>query len=1585
MKSKKTALFALCLGVVLSLGFAACGGDKGGNEGSGQGGSSSEIVGGSESSMEQSSESSESSSGGHTGTEIRGETIADANAWTQAIVNSLAKTNAAATYTATTEERMGEYYMMHEGSATVKVADGKVHQYAAGVASYYYPNDYDGTIVSGEEDFVNEMYISIVDGVAIEWDRYNGGEWQCSPYHVYEERPFTATMGGMLNGSDIFLEYFVDMYAMFQKVDDAYVFEMEEDGTYGKVALKFVDGLLYSYDSETSYAYTQDGVTTVENLSISMTISYGNATVGELPPMTWEGGEDGPDRPSKPDDSEECPHSFSEYIPNGDATCTEDGTKTAWCDYGCGETDTVIDEGSKLDHDFTDYKSNGDATCEEDGTKTAWCDYGCGETDTVTDEGSKLDHDFTNYKSNGDATCEEDGTKTATCDNGCGETDTVTDEGSATGCRFTDYKSNGDATCTEDGTKTATCDNGCGETDTKIDEGSAKGHSFTDYKTDATGKQTATCDNGCGTTDVKGEAVQDEAAWKKAIANSIGKTNATVGYVSTLRAEDEYGSYLEQKGNGTAKLANKTWYELVTGTTVTNISGSYTEAFMTEMYIGYVDDLAMQWYRESTESEWECYPFNVDGPEFTGTLGEFMTMRSVPIAYFSDMFAAFTYENGTYVYEADITDNGEVGRIEIKFLNGLLYSYEQTVTIHETVEGIDGDGVAYMHFVISYADVDSIELPPMTWERPASEGLQFTLNSDKKSYSVTGMGSCQDTYVVIPATYENYPVTGIGAKAFNNRKITAIGIPASIVSIGSNAFNGCTTLKKVNIKDLAAWCNVSFANAMANPLYFTKNLHLNNELITQLVIPEGITEISSLAFYNCTGLTEVAISDSVTSIGAYAFQNCSGLTKVVIGSGITNISSSAFQNCSSLTEMVVENNNTVYQSLDGNLYSKDGTTLIKYALGKTETSFRIPDGVTRIDEYAFRDSKNLTEIIISDSVADIADNAFYGCSNLQGLEKVGLKYLGNENNPYLYLRGYTTGLASAVIESGCKFIGGSALSNCSGLTEIIIPESVTSVGSEAFKGCTSLTIYCEIANQPSAWSSTWNSSACSVVWDCKNNTVADDGYIYVVIDGLRYGIKEGAATVAKQPKTITEATIPSEIVYSDEVYPVTSIAESAFDGNYSLKTLAFSQDGQLKTIGVYAFRSCQGLTEIVLPDGVVSIEAGAFYTCSRLETIVIPNSVTSIGNSAFESCSQLQYTIKDELKYLGNENNPYVCLIAPTNKQIQSAKIADECHIIASYALSSCTNLTSLTIGDGVAYIGEMAFYWCYRLTAVAFGGNGKLRSIADSAFWSCSGLVEVVIPDGVTHIGTNAFYGCTNLTKIVIPDTVTDIGDNDFGQKLADVTCPAAVIPYLRMHYVQRVTITSGDCIPKAAFSSCDSLTKVVIPNTITSIGDSAFYGCSSLTEIVLPDGVTSIGDNAFRGCSKLTKIVIPDTVTSIGGDWTFVGCTSLKEITCPALMLPYLPHKYTTGTSNLQKVVITSGDSIKAEAFSFCSNLTEVVIADSVTSIGNDAFSSCGKLTSIKFNGTVEQWNSITKGSSWNLYVPATKVVCSDGEVAL
>ena len=147
-------------------------------------------------------------------------------------------------------------------------------------------------------------------------------------------------------------------------------------------------------------------------------------------------------------------HNWGEYTPDGNATCTADGTKTAKC-IRCPETDTVADVGSALGHSFTNYVSDGNATCTADGTKTAKCDHGCGETDTAADVGSALGHSFTNYHSNGDAQCTADGTKTAHCDHGCGTTGIVVDVGSALGHNYKTAVTK--PTCVESGYTTHTC------------------------------------------------------------------------------------------------------------------------------------------------------------------------------------------------------------------------------------------------------------------------------------------------------------------------------------------------------------------------------------------------------------------------------------------------------------------------------------------------------------------------------------------------------------------------------------------------------------------------------------------------------------------------------------------------------------------------------------------------------------------------------------------------------------------------------------------------------------------------------------------------------------------------------------------------------------------------------------------------------------------------------------------------------------------------------------------------------------------------------------------------------------------------
>ena len=270
---------------------------------------------------------------------------------------------------------------------------------------------------------------------------------------------------------------------------------------------------------------------------------------------------------------------------------------------------------------------------------------------------------------------------------------------------------------------------------------------------------------------------------------------------------------------------------------------------------------------------------------------------------------------------------------------------------------------------------------------------------------------------------------------------------------------------------------------------------------------------------------------------------------------------------------------------------------------------------------------------------------------------------------------------------------------------------------------------------------------------------------------------------------------------------VTSIGVSAFINWSNLTSIVIPNT--VTSIGASAFEGCTSLTSVVIPDSVTSIGDSAFKNCYSLTSVIIGDSVTSIGSSVFKNCVSLKYNVKDNLKYLGNAKNPYLYLADTTSTSITSANIDNCCKIIGSSAFSGCSVLTS------------------------------------------------VVIPDSVTSIGSSVFRGCGSLNEIKLPfvgNTKNGTSNTHFGYIFG-----ASYYDYYDNGYVpsslKNVTITGGT-IGDHAFQNCDSLTSVVIGDSVTSIGYCAFENCNSLTSIVIPDSVTSIGDSAFYGCSGLTSI---------------------------------------------------------------------------------------------------------------------------------
>ena len=310
-------------------------------------------------------------------------------------------------------------------------------------------------------------------------------------------------------------------------------------------------------------------------------------------------------------------------------------------------------------------------------------------------------------------------------------------------------------------------------------------------------------------------------------------------------------------------------------------------------------------------------------------------------------------------------------------------------------------------------------------------------------------------HIIIPknVTYNNttYSVTIIGGHAFNGcTELTSIKIPNSVTRIGNYAFNGCTGLKEVHISDIAAWCNIEFSD-YANPLSRTTKLYLNNELITDLVIPDEITEIKHNTFSGYSSLTNVTIPNSVTSIGSDAFYGCTGLTSITIGNCVTSIGEGAFSGCTELKEVHISDI-AAWCNIE---FSGDANPLYYaknlYLNSELITDLIIPDGITDIKDETFLGCSSLTSVTIGNCVASIGKGAFKDCTGLTSVT-IGnnVTKIGNE------AFSYCSGLTSVTIPNSVTSIGGAAFSGCTGLTSIEIPNSVTSIGSGVFYGCSGL-------------------------------------------------------------------------------------------------------------------------------------------------------------------------------------------------------------------------------------------------------------------------------------------------------------------------------------------------------------------------------------------------------------------------------------------------------------------------------------------------------------------------------------------------
>lgn len=616
------------------------------------------------------------------------------------------------------------------------------------------------------------------------------------------------------------------------------------------------------------------------------------------------------------------------------------------------------------------------------------------------------------------------------------------------------------------------------------------------------------------------------------------------------------------------------------------------------------------------------------------------------------------------------------------------------------------------------------------------------------------------TNVAIP---ENVPSIAMDT-FYGCNSLTSVTIPKSVTAIGIRAFDGCDSMKDVYYTgNQSQWDKIKIYDCNESLLGAT--LHLNSvapaasgkcgddlvwaltddgvltisgtgemadypnfpdvpwyddrEKIMTAVIEPGVTNICSFAFFGCKNLTSVTIPEGVTSIGSYAFNACN-LTSMEIPASVTAIGTldaSTLGAGRNLTGYFVDEKNTAYTSVDGILFSKDGTVLVAYPQGKNDTSYSIPESVTCIASDAFGGSR-LTSVTIPESVTSIRLGAFFGCNGLTSITipksvvsigdlaladcaNLSSIYADEENTVYTSVDGilfnkekttlvvYPSGrkTTSYRIPEGVTSIGDYAFDGC-GLTSVTIPGSVTSIGSSAFSGCPSLkdvyyagtqtqwdavqigdyngplfkaTLHFKFAN-----SVAFGSCGDNLTWDIGADRTLTISGIGAMLD-YEYTTDDNGDRHTTAP---WYAYSPTKLVIEDGV---TYIGHYAFlgcglTGSVTIPETvtglgweSFGLCGGLTDVTIPAsltkirygtFNGCTGLTSVVIPEGVPMIDGIAFAGCTGLTSIVIPESVTKIEWGAFKECGSLE-----DVYYAGNKTQWDEIEIAEYNEPLLNAAI----------------------------------------------------------------------------------------------------------------------------------------------------------------------------------------------------------------------------------------------------------------------------------------------------------------------------------------
>lgn len=571
----------------------------------------------------------------------------------------------------------------------------------------------------------------------------------------------------------------------------------------------------------------------------------------------------------------------------------------------------------------------------------------------------------------------------------------------------------------------------------------------------------------------------------------------------------------------------------------------------------------------------------------------------------------------------------------------------------------------------------------------------------------------------------------------------------------------------------------------------------------------------------------------------------------------------------------------------------DGVSVVaidSYAFSNTDVrKITLCNGIKSVGDYAFADAAVVSSIILPKGLEKIGNYAFSNCNSLRNITIPSTVSVSQSGSNWFY----GTKIKGVTFSNGMEYIGDSWLRNstvqnvtlpstltkvpeyvfynCTNLKSVKIPDSVTEIGDYAFYRCALESLDLNKTQKIGYRAFSYNSSlrnlnlGTALTESASNSFEGNTALTEVTIPQT---LKTVASYMFADCYNINKVTFESGVETIDTYAfencciselnipeTVKSISACAFLNNMNMSQVSLGMN--LKSIGAYAFSGCSSLEKFEIPDSVTFIGNGVFKYCSGLSEITIGSGIKKVPNSLFSGCDSVRkITLNSGITSVGNY--AFRDCVA-----LEEISIPDTVKTIGGYAFYGCVNIKEISLGSNTDYVGSYAFNKCTGLESVTIA-SGK---IYEYAFANCTKLATVVLGDDVTYIYNRAFNGCGELSNLTIGRGVAHIAEYAFAY------CSS----------LENITFEDGDTgsclsdIGSYAFYQCVALKKVVLPDSLRSIGSYAFDGCSNLIELDLGSGLEVISDYAFYCCSKIKELTFPDSLKSIGR-YGFGYCTELE-----------------------------------------------------------------------------------------------------------